>query len=139
MNAQDLPGYIIPCSGNWAVWLGGDDNEVSYIEQQVTVPASSPYLAFWQWIDSLDGCGYDFGDVVIDRSTVVESYDLCAERNTGGWAKKVVDLRAYAGRSVLLQIRARTDIMTISDLYVDNVSFQASSSASLTGTQKGPE
>jgi len=66
---------VTPHGGSWAVWLGGDDDEISYIQQQVTVPAGSPYLAYWHWIISEDFCGYDFGGVTIN-STVVDVYNL---------------------------------------------------------------
>ncbi|HJX36987.1 MAG TPA: S8 family serine peptidase, partial [Anaerolineae bacterium] len=47
---NSLPGIVTPHSGAWAVWLGGDYDELSYVEQQVTVPPGSPYLAYWHWI-----------------------------------------------------------------------------------------
>jgi hypothetical protein len=133
LNGWDLilsvPAFpVTPHSGSWAVWLGGDDDEISYVQQQVTVPAGSPYLAYWHWIGSDDTCGYDFGGVIID-STVVDVYNLCSSANTGGWVKHVVNLSAYAGQSVSLQIRAETDSSLSSSLLVDDVSFQASASS----------
>ena len=116
---------VTPHSGIWAAWLGGDNNEIAYIEQQVTVPAGSPYLAYWHWIDSEDFCGYDFGGVLVN-GTVVDGYDLCSSENTGGWVKYVVDLSAYQGQSVALQIRAETDPSGNSNLFVDDVAFQSS-------------
>ena len=85
-------------------------------------------LAYWHWIASEDLCGYDFGGVLIN-STVVDVYDLCSSTNTGGWVKHVVNLSAYAGQSVSLQIRAETDDSLNSNLFVDDVSFQASASS----------
>ena len=119
---------VPPHGGSWAVWLGGDDDEISYIQQQVIVPPGSPYLAYWHWIASEDFCGYDFGKVIIN-STTVDEYDLCSSTNTGGWAKHVVNLSAYAGQSVSLQIRAETDSSLNSNLFIDDVSFQASASS----------
>ena len=127
LPASGLP--VIPHSGNWAVWLGGDYNDISFIRQQVTVPVSSPYLAYWHWIASQDFCGWDFGGVIINDSTVVDQYNLCSSANTGGWVKHVVNLSAYAGQSVSLQIRAETDSSLNSNLFVDDVSFQASASS----------
>jgi len=129
MPVQDLPNYVSPHSGKWAAWLGGDDFETSYIEQQVTVPATGPYLVYWHWIDSTDYCGYDFGGVVVNSSTVVDVYDLCAAEDTGGWVKHVVNLSAYKGQSVSLQLRAETDWSDSSSLFIDDVSFQSSASA----------
>jgi len=128
-----FPGSVTPHSGSWAVWLGGDYDDISYIEQQVTVPATTHYLAYWHWISSEDVCGWDFGGVIINAS-VVDVYDLCQSTNTGGWVKHVVDLSAYGGQSVSLQIRAETDSSLNSNLFVDDVSFQATASS----MQEGP-
>ncbi len=123
-SAGNLPAP--PYGGSWAAWLGGDDSEISYIQQQVVVPLGAPYLGYWHWIDSKDFCGWDFGKVVINGSAVVDVYDLCSLTGTSGWVKHVVDLSAYAGQSVSLQIRVETDSSLLSNLFVDDVSFQLS-------------
>lgn len=123
LNRASLPR--VPHAGNWAVWLGGDYNEISYIAQQVTVPASNPVLSYWHYISSEDVCGFDFGFVVVNNS-IVNTYNLCASNNTNGWVQKTVNLSAYAGQTVNLQIRAETDGYLLSSLYVDDVSFQSS-------------
>ncbi len=118
---------ITPHSGGCAAWLGGDYDDISRIQQEITVPVSSPYLAYWHWIASQDTCGYDFGSVIINAS-VVDVYALCEATNTGGWVKHVVNLNAYAGQSVSLQIRAETNSSLNSSLFADDVSFQATAS-----------
>ncbi len=123
-----FPGSVTPHSSSWATWLGGEDDEISYIQQQVTVPPANPYLAYWHWIASNDACGYDFGGVVIN-GTVVDVYNLCTDTSTGGWVKHVVNLGAYAGQSVSLQIRSETDGSENSNLFVDDVVFQSSPTA----------
>jgi hypothetical protein len=122
-SSSSLP--VNPHSGSWAVWLGGAPDEIAFIQQQATVPAGAPYLAYWHWIASQDICGYDFGGVIINSSNVVNVYDLCSSQNTGGWVKHVVNLSAYAGQTVLLQIRAETDDSLNSNLFIDDVSFQS--------------
>jgi hypothetical protein len=131
-----FPGSVRPHSGNWAVWLGGDYNDISYVRQQVTVPPSRPYLAYWHWIASEDLCGYDYGGVVVNN-TVVNSYTLCSANNTGGWVKRTVNLSAYAGQSVSLQIREETDGSLNSNLFVDDVAFQATASAQASSAGPG--
>ena len=133
LNESDLQG-IDAHRGSWAAWLGGEYYEVSYVEQKVTIPSTKPYLAYWHWIDSNYNCGLDYGGVIIDRSTVVDEYSLCGSSDTGGWQKHVVDLRAYKGKTVRLQIRAETAQIypfyySASNLFVDDVAFQSSSSA----------
>jgi M6 family metalloprotease-like protein len=123
-----FPSGITARSGSYAAWLGGDFDEISIVQQQVTISAGAPYLVYWHWIASDDICGWDFGGVVINGS-VEDVYDLCTTTNTGGWVKHSVNLNAYAGQSVTLQIRAETDSSGNSNLFVDDVSLQASGSA----------
>jgi hypothetical protein len=126
---SEFPEDVTPHGGSWAAWLGGDDNEISYIQQPVTISAGTPYLVYYHWIDSTDICGYDYGFVLIN-SSVVHTYDLCSTTNTGGWVKHSVNLSAYAGQSVTLQIRVETDSLDYSSLFVDDVSLQGSASPS---------
>jgi hypothetical protein len=104
--------------------LGGEYDDNSYIQQQVTVPAGQSYLSYWHWIASADYCGYDFGGVLVNGS-VVEAYELCIDTNTGGWVQRVVDLSIYAGTSVTLEIRAECDSTNNSNLFIDQVAFQS--------------
>jgi hypothetical protein len=114
---------VPPHSGSWAVWLGGGDDETSYIQQQVTVPTSSTDLTYWHWIASQENvCGNDLGGVLID-GVPTDVYFLCNAEDTGGWVKHVVDLSDHAGESVLLEIRAETNSSDNSNLFVDDVSF----------------
>ncbi len=110
-------------SGTWAAWLGGDMQETSSIEQEVTVPGGTPALAYWHWISSYDACGYDVARVRIN-GVVVSQYDLCQSNNTGGWVPRTVSLAPYAGQRVRLRIEAQTGASTSSSLRVDDVTFQ---------------
>ena len=123
MSTAQLPTSVPPHSGSWAVWLGGDYDEVAYIYQQATVPASNPLLTFYYWIDSEDFCGYDFGGVIINNAVVVDLFDLCTSTNTGGWVARTVNLGAYANQSINIQIRAETDNSLNSNLFVDDVAL----------------
>lgn len=123
MNSDSLP--VTPHSGNWAVWLGGDNDEVSYISQQVRVPTSQPYLTYWHWIASDEtGCNWDYGRVMVN-GTAVDEYGLCSSTNTGGWTSHSVNLSAYVGQIVTMQIRAETDSSINSNLFIDDVSFSS--------------
>jgi predicted secreted protein len=117
---------VAPYQGAWAAWLGGANNEVSYIEQEVSIPPSGAVLGFWHAIYSDDLCGYDYGVVVVRSGSdlvAVDVYDLCALTATGGWELHTVDLSAYAGQTVGLQLRVETDSSCSSSVFVDNVSF----------------
>jgi hypothetical protein len=125
LSADDLSSAeVVPHSGSWAAWLGGDNEELSYVKQQVTVPSEAPFLAFWRWIDSYDSCGYDIGQILVEGSEVA-SISLCTTFNTGGWEKQTVDLSAYVGQTVWLQFQVNTDVSLYSSLFLDDVSFEA--------------
>lgn len=109
-----------PHNGDWAAWLGGDDNEVSYISQVVSLPAEATWLRFWYWVGSEDACGYDYAWVRINGADVL-SLDLCILTNTDDWAQEVIDLRSYAGTTVTLQFYVETDDSLISNYLVDDV------------------
>ena len=87
---------VTPHTGDWAAWLGGENNELSYIRQQVTIGSAAPVLGYWHWIQSTDTCGFDLARILVD-GVQVRSYSLCRNSNTGGWVKQTVDLGAYAG------------------------------------------
>ena len=117
-----FPGTVAPHSGQYAVWLGGADDEISYVRQTVTIPAGASILSFWAWIASEDSCGWDFGGVIVNAA-VANQFDLCEGTSTGGWARRTVNLGAYAGQNVALQIRAETDESANSNLFVDDVAL----------------
>lgn len=120
VTGSDLP--ITPHSGVWAAWLGGDHNEIAYIQQTVDIPAGSPSLSLWEWIDSEDMCGYDFAWVLLNGNPVA-TIDLCTSTDTGGWVQRTLDLSAYAGMTVSLQIQVETDDSYYSSYFVDDVTI----------------
>ncbi len=126
----DLPGTITAHSGIYAAWLGGEIDDISYVQQQVTIPIALPFLTYYHWIASEDECGFDFGGVMVN-TTVVDVYNLCMATGTGGWVKRSVNLSAYAGQTVTLQIRAETDGAMNSNLIIDDVAFAASAAFDL--------
>ncbi len=125
-SRSNLPANRPPHGGDWAAWLGGLHNEISVVYQQVTIPAGASTLRFWYWISSEDVCGYDFGGVVINNATVADRFNLCSSTNTNGWVQRVVNLGAWAGQSVQLQIRSEHDGSLLSSLFVDDVTLGGS-------------
>lgn len=123
MESADLPEGLDPHGGEWAAWLGGDDDETSRLWQTVTVPnTSTPRLSFWYWIASNDACGFDEARVRLGSATLA-NIDLCADANTGGWSKATIGVAAYAGRSLTLEFIVTTDGGTLSNFYLDDVEF----------------
>lgn len=123
-------------SGSWAAWLGGVDDDITYIEQTLTIPADFPHFTYRHWIDSQDSCGFDFAGVIVN-GLLEDVYDLCSDNNTFGYVAYSVDLSAYAGQTVPVQIWTETNNTQVSSLYVDDVSFKAyPASSSLIKTRK---
>jgi hypothetical protein len=124
------PNPVTPHSGDWAVWLGGDYYEVAELSQQVSIPAgaTSLSLTYWYWIASKDICGWDHGWFEVN-GTKLKNYDLCSSRNTGGWVKETVNFGSYAGQTVTIKFHVDTDSVWNSNFFLDDVAFQASSSA----------
>ncbi len=125
VNSGFPPGTA-PHGGEWAAWLGGLSNEISTIQQRVTIPTDGLHLTYWHKIDSIDECGhnYDLGAILVDGTTV-DKYDLCSQVSTKDWEPHSVNLGAYKGRSVLLQIRVKTNDSRNSNLFIDDVSLAA--------------
>jgi len=142
LNENNLP--VTPLSGSWAAWLGEDLNETSILSQTLTIPAGSPYLTYWHWIDSEEVvCGIDFGAMSIyeegDPYPDIYVYDLCLDNNTFGWRAYSLDLSEHAGMTRSIEIWAEENNGEYpSSLYVDDVSFKSyPTSSSLIKTRKG--
>lgn len=83
----------------------------------------------WHWIDSGDFSGYDAASVVINGSTVVDECHKCYPDDTDGCVKHVVDVSSYPGQTVSLQTEVDTDSTYNSNLFIDDVSIQATASS----------
>lgn len=119
-------GMQEPHGGDWAVWMGGVLGEVAYIEQEVQIYESAPYLTYWNWIESLEpNCGADTMRVIVNAS-IVETFNLCQDQNTGGWVQNSVDLRAYTGGKATLVLRVVTNYSINSNYFIDDIAFQSS-------------
>jgi hypothetical protein len=133
VRASGLPVGVDPHGGSWAAWLGGEDNELAYLQQEVTITAGTPTLGYWHWIDSIDSCGFDYARILID-GTQVDSYSLCIAQNTSGWVRYTVDLSAFIGQTVQLRLQVDTDSSRYSNLYLDDVALEPGTGPTLTPT-----
>jgi hypothetical protein len=110
-------------SGSWLAYLGGYDDAVDQLYQDVTISASEPYINFWGIIDSEDICEWDYFYVGFG-----EDYwyiDLCSENNTSDWVNFYVDLSGYAGSTDTLSFIVETNMSGYSDFYLDTIFFSA--------------
>jgi hypothetical protein len=113
---------VVPHSGTWIAWLGGDDNETTTLSQSnLTVPDYG-VVRLYYWSTSGDDCGYDYGTIRINSSPVFV-WNLCYTTNTFGWVPLQVDVSGYHGQTVTLSIEVTTDEGYWSSLLIDDVSF----------------
>jgi hypothetical protein len=125
MDADLLDGTS-PHTGDWAAWLGGRNNENAILRQTVLVPASAPYLTYWQMIASNEPiCGADVARVLINDVPVPGSETgLCAGTATKpAWERKSLDLRTFAGQNVRLDFNLTTDGNLPSSWLLDDIAF----------------
>lgn len=70
--------------GDWLMWLGGDDDEISWVQRQVTVPAGRGYLGFYAVLQSYDSvCASDRLPSATDRAGLLR-YASTSLMNTYG-------------------------------------------------------
>ena len=129
---------IAPHNGSWATWFGGEYDEVSIIEQVITIPNDRYILNYWLWIASADICNveYDIAGVLV-ADEAVDAFLLCEENNTNGWIPRSVNLSDYAGQRVTLTFAAFTDSVLNSNLFIDDVSMNLQPQAGAEGAGWG--
>ncbi|HYF62109.1 MAG TPA: S8 family serine peptidase [Herpetosiphonaceae bacterium] len=117
---EGLPAH----GGSRLAWLGGLDNEVATLQQQVSVPAGSPTLTFWYQVRTDEVFCEDVDSAAVKiNGTAIWNKELCTATATGTWQQATVSLAAYAGQSVALQFYAETDVSDSSSFFVDDVSI----------------
>jgi hypothetical protein len=118
-----LPTTITPHAGQWAVWLGGWEDEKSSISQQIYIP-SGKKLSFWYWSASEEtSCGLDNAYVMAGQTAIGE-INLCASQDSDRWIKRTLDLSAFAGRTINLMFSVQTNDSLNSNLFLDDVSLE---------------
>ena len=122
VRQENVTAAVTAHSGDWLAWMGGQNNEVSLLQQKVTVPMDAPILSIWYWMTSRDYCGYDFAGIRVNGTEVMR-YDLCKDNKTRGWVHESINLSAYRGQSVTLELRVETDGSLRSHWFVDDVGF----------------
>lgn len=138
-DPDDLPELPIDPFGDWAAWLGGADNEDSYIRQTVRIPRDGLFLSFNFYIQSYDVCGsqlvpprlFDRGGLKIngddiDRDFPGCTFELCEPKDIAGdWFTMVVSTAPFGGPGAVITVEfwAKTDATNTSSLFIDNVAF----------------
>lgn len=117
------PGLLVmPHGGDWAVWMGGDNDETAQLTQEGIFLTGVRYLHYWYYIVSKDECGYDFARVKVNGIQEM-LYELCTTSNTYGWVQANLDLNSYIGTTINLQFEVTTDTNDYSNFLLDDVSL----------------
>ncbi len=125
-NTSELPPALVPHSGSWAAWLGGDDNEDAVLSQTVTVMPGTAYLVFWHFPVSEEYyCWYDLAEVLVNGIRVW-SLGLCDSTSPYYWSVESIYLDGFIGNKVTLSFHILTDGSLYSSWFIDDVSLQAS-------------
>lgn len=113
--------------GSYFAWLGGDNNELSQLSQNITVPNQDGVkLTFRYQIDSADVCGYDFASVYINGTRITPNYSICESNSSGTYRNLGLNLNAYRGQNVNLRFEVDTDSSFVSSVFLDNVATTCS-------------
>jgi secreted trypsin-like serine protease len=121
-STGDASQGVTPHGGASMARLAAIDQEVTVLEQSVTVAVDKPVLTFWYQIRSQDRCGSDFAGVAVNE-VVVDRLDLCRLTVTTGWQLRTLNLQPYGGQTIVLQVRAETNKSMASTFYVDDLGF----------------
>ncbi len=94
---------VIPFSGQYAVWLGYDQDsrKSARLGQRVTLPNIRPlYLNFALWLHSEESCDvpyYDALTVYINGTVAAKNDSVCRGTVADQWQKVSVDITLLAG------------------------------------------
>jgi hypothetical protein len=118
--AASLP--VPPLNGRYAVWLGGANEEISRIFQQITAPSTAElYLIFAYQIQSEEEkCTQDRAKLFFNDQRLL-TLALCHSASTASWRTVALDLAAYRNRSGVIQFYTATDRQRPSSWLVDQV------------------
>ena len=117
-------GNIEPHSGEWAVWLGGVEDDVAAITQRVSITGAQPILHYWLRISSAEvQCSGDQFALLANAELVVDQLSICV-RNNSQWQVRTVDLSPFIGQTIALSWQLVTDANgQSSSVFLDDISL----------------
>jgi len=100
---------VAPHSGEWAAWLGGVENEVAVLSQQVSITPEQPSLRYWVHLLSAEAtCQEDRFSLLVNGHQLLDQLYLCTTTNSG-WQLRIVDLRRWVGQTITLSWQVVTN------------------------------
>ena len=124
-------------NGTHGAWLGRGDDVFGELRQAVTIPAgANPVrLEYWWIAESQNDQHLDVLTILIEEADQAQELRVWrAVAPFGQWQQDVLDLTAYAGRSISVVFMVRTDTSVPSEFAVDDVSLKACGGAVSTAT-----
>jgi Zn-dependent metalloprotease len=112
-------------SGSWFAWLGGYNNAVDEIYQDVTIPSNAlqANLQFvWGGQTSEPGGAYDYMYVRIRRpsdNALLSTLASMSNINTGAWLSRQYNLVSFKGQTIRVMFYVTTDSSYLSSFGVD--------------------
>ena len=85
------------------------------------MPSTGGTLFYWYRISSSDSCGYDYG-YVRANTTTLKTYNLCLEHGIDELDARFGQSGSlYTGPTITIRFRATTDSSLVSSFYIDDV------------------
>jgi photosystem II stability/assembly factor-like uncharacterized protein len=121
-------------SGTWLAWLGGANDEVSDLSQQITVPnGTGPFYLYFRYqigSDETNCSQVTPSDTFTLRinNTQVDGIVICNAFNTGAnWVEFsfVPDFSAYAGQTITVHLRLTNNATLNSNVFLDSLYFSS--------------
>ncbi|HSN75684.1 MAG TPA: hypothetical protein VL334_11455 [Anaerolineae bacterium] len=127
-GGYDLISQFNPRTGRWGAYLAGANNADDRLSQPVLLPqdAVTITLRLWWSLESEEPpVPADTLTLSLLQPNGVLLVDLWQVDNTvtlGIWDEIVIDLKAYAGQSVVVRFQALSGSFDLTDFYLDDVS-----------------
>jgi len=120
---------LLEDGGDYVAWLGGLDNEVSRLRQNIDVPEGGAlYLTYdYEVVSDESSCGRDKARVIVAGKRLHQQ-NLC-KKFVDGWQQQSLDLSEFAGQTVRLDFWTRTDGSRTSSFLIDNIRLTRARSA----------
>jgi hypothetical protein len=124
-NDEQWWAQLTPHGGRWAAAASFTELHFDTLSQELWVPADRPFLNYYYWVSSNDGCDRSGTVRVLIDGAAITEYVLCEETDTGGWLAHSIDLSASRNRPVMLVFAGLTYNVCggTSLLLIDDVSF----------------
>ena len=138
----ELIDHLGAHTGSWGIYMGGLQDAVDQIYQEVTIPStvSSPQLSYWRLIRTSDSISTAYDEmrcVIWDTSGNVLAF--CGEFSnvdqSQDWIRKTYNMSAFRGRTVHIGFKAFNDGVYSTQFFIDDVSLSVTSSAAIQANQ----